>query len=170
MNGGTITDGTASLVGGVITGLTFDANGSGNSITNIEDADVKADAGIDVTKVGSGNISNTELDLLDGRTGTLVDSNNISSHDRFWVSKFNSDQGTSIATFISTYQAGFWKFRIGVSPGNQYTIFMDIVASFGANEPTDILADYSGEDVITYNIATDALTCGNNIYQGWVWE
>lgn len=36
------------------TNKTFDADGTGNSITNIENADIKASAGIVITKLASG--------------------------------------------------------------------------------------------------------------------
>jgi len=52
-------DGTATL-----TNKTFDADGTGNSITNIENADIKAAAAIDATKIADGSVTNTEFQYL----------------------------------------------------------------------------------------------------------
>lgn len=43
-----------------------------NTITNIEDADIKAAAAINATKIGNGDVDNTELSLLNGLTGAIV--------------------------------------------------------------------------------------------------
>lgn len=59
-------DGTATL-----TNKTFDADGTGNSITNIENADIKAAAAIDATKVADGSVSNTEFQYLNGVTSLI---------------------------------------------------------------------------------------------------
>ena len=42
-----------------------------NTITNIVNADIKAAAGIDASKMGSGDVSNTEFDYLDGVTSAI---------------------------------------------------------------------------------------------------
>jgi hypothetical protein len=49
-----------------LTNKTFDADGTGNSITNIENADIKAAAAIDATKIADGSVSNAEFQALDG--------------------------------------------------------------------------------------------------------
>jgi hypothetical protein len=46
------------------TNKTIDQDGTGNSITNIADASIKASAGIDATKISDGSISNTEFKYL----------------------------------------------------------------------------------------------------------
>jgi hypothetical protein len=55
----------------VTTGISIDADGSGNSISNIENADIKAGAAIDATKIANGNVSNTEFQYLDGVTSAI---------------------------------------------------------------------------------------------------
>jgi len=47
-----------------LTNKTIDADGTGNSITNIENADIKASAGIDATKLADGSVSSTELQYI----------------------------------------------------------------------------------------------------------
>jgi hypothetical protein len=42
-----------------------------NTITNIVDADIKAAAAIDATKIGNGDVDNTELSRLNGLTGDV---------------------------------------------------------------------------------------------------
>lgn len=52
-----------------ITNKTIDADA--NTITNIENADIKAGAAIDATKIANGSISNTEFQYLNGLTGNI---------------------------------------------------------------------------------------------------
>ncbi len=53
------------------TNKTIDADGTGNSITNIENADIKSGAAIDAAKIHDGSVSNTEFGHLDGVTGAI---------------------------------------------------------------------------------------------------
>lgn len=54
-----------------LTNKTFDADGTGNSISNIENADIKSGAAIDAAKLANGSVSNTEFQYLDGVTSAL---------------------------------------------------------------------------------------------------
>lgn len=54
-----------------MTGKSFDADGSGNSITNIENADIKSGAAIDAAKIANGSVSSTEFQYLDGVTSAI---------------------------------------------------------------------------------------------------
>ena len=53
------------------TNKTFDADGTGNSLTNVEDANIKASAAIDASKIANGNVSNAEFQYLDGVTSAI---------------------------------------------------------------------------------------------------
>ena len=53
------------------TNKTFDAGGTGNSLTNVEDANIKASAAIDATKIANGTVSNTEFQYLNGVTSAI---------------------------------------------------------------------------------------------------
>jgi hypothetical protein len=53
------------------TNKTIDADGTGNSITNIEDANIKAAAAIDASKIADGSVSNAEFQRLDGVTSDI---------------------------------------------------------------------------------------------------
>jgi len=73
--------GSSATIGGVtpisadstttFTNKTFDAGGTGNSLTNVEDANIKASAAIDATKIANGTVSNTEFQHLNGVTSAL---------------------------------------------------------------------------------------------------
>lgn len=54
-----------------LTNTTIDADGTGNAITNIDDGNIKASAGIDATKIANGGVSNTEFQYLDGVTSAI---------------------------------------------------------------------------------------------------
>ena len=53
------------------TNKTFNADGTGNSITNIENADIKSGAAIDAAKIHNGSVSNTEFGYLDGVSSSI---------------------------------------------------------------------------------------------------
>ena len=72
------------------TNKTFDADATGNDLTNVENANIKASAGIDATKIADGSVTSTEFQYintlssnaqtqLDAKQGTL--SFGISSGD-----------------------------------------------------------------------------------------
>jgi hypothetical protein len=53
----------------VLTNKSIDSDN--NTITNIVNADIKAAAAIDATKIANGNVSNTEFQYLDGVTSAI---------------------------------------------------------------------------------------------------
>ena len=53
------------------TNKTIDADGTGNSITNIEDANIKAAAAIDATKIANGTVTSAEFQYLGDVTGLI---------------------------------------------------------------------------------------------------
>ena len=59
------------------TNKTIDADGTGNSITNIENANIKASAAIDATKIADGSVTSTEfqfINSLSANAQTQIDS------------------------------------------------------------------------------------------------
>ena len=58
-----------SITSATITGATINADS--NTITNIDNNEIKAAAGIDASKISTGVVSNTEFDYLDGVTSSI---------------------------------------------------------------------------------------------------
>lgn len=54
-----------------LTNKTFDADGTGNVITNLDDSNVKNAAGINANKIGGGTVDNTHFGYLAGVTSDL---------------------------------------------------------------------------------------------------
>lgn len=78
VNLSTLTNGliTASSTD-TLTNKTIDADGTGNSITNIENANIKAAAAIDATKIADGSVTSTEfqfINSLSANAQTQIDS------------------------------------------------------------------------------------------------
>ena len=84
LSGYGITDALTASSTNTLTNKTFDADGTGNSITNIENADIKTAAGIDAAKIADGSVSNTEFQYInslssnaqtqiDAKMGALTD-------------------------------------------------------------------------------------------------
>ena len=73
------------------TNKTIDADGTGNSITNIENANIKAAAAIDATKIANGSVTNTEFQFInslssnaqtqiDAKQATIDSSNRLNAN------------------------------------------------------------------------------------------
>lgn len=80
----------------VLTNKTIDADAAGNDISNLDDTNIKAGAAIDASKIGNGDVDNTELSALSGVSGTLVDTTTLEAHTlndntHFLVEEINHD-------------------------------------------------------------------------------
>ena len=84
LSGYGITDAITAISTDTLTNKTFDADGTGNLITNIENANIKAAAAIDATKIADGSVSNTAFQYInslssnaqtqiDAKMGALTD-------------------------------------------------------------------------------------------------
>lgn len=71
----TLPDATDTLVGkattDTLTNKSIDAEGTGNSITNLKDSNIKTGAAIDATKIADGSVSSTEFQYLNGVTSSI---------------------------------------------------------------------------------------------------
>ena len=92
VNLSTLTNGliTASSTD-TFTNKTIDADGTGNSITNIEDANIKSAAAIDATKIADGTVTSTEFQFInslssnaqtqiDAKQATIDSSNRLNAN------------------------------------------------------------------------------------------
>ena len=68
LSGYGITDGITAISTNTLTNKTFDADGTGNLITNIENANIKALAAIDAEKIADGSVTNTEFQYINSLT------------------------------------------------------------------------------------------------------
>ena len=84
------------------TNKTIDADGTGNSITNIEDANIKASAGIDATKLADGTVTSTELqyiNTLSSNAQTQIDSKSATAGNGSLVTVGALDSGSITSGF-----------------------------------------------------------------------
>jgi hypothetical protein len=81
------------------TNKTIDADGTGNSITNIENADIKASAGIDATKIADGSVSSTEFQYI----------NSLSSNAQTQIDGKSPTAGNSSLVTVGTIGTGTWQ-------------------------------------------------------------
>ena len=66
-----ITDSVTNSSTHTFTNKTIDADGTGNSITNIDDANIKSAAAISATKIADGTVSNQEFQYLNGLSSAI---------------------------------------------------------------------------------------------------
>ena len=105
-----------------LTNKTIDADGTGNSITNIEDANIKAAAAIDATKIADGSVTSAEFQFInslssnaqtqiDSKQATIDASNRLNANLIHDGSVSNTEFGyldgvtSAIQTQINTKQA-----------------------------------------------------------------
>lgn len=118
-----------------LTNKTIDADGTGNSISNIDDGNIKAAAGIDATKIADGSVSNAEFQALNGVSGTLV----TTAGTQTLSNKSLVDNSTA---FVDS-----------VDP----TIQVDVAANGLAGTKTTVVAIQTSNRTITLPDASDTL-------------
>ena len=127
LNGGGFSDVTASSTT-TFTNKTFDANGTGNSISNIENADISASAAIDFSKMANltvnralisdsngdvvvSNVLADEINHLDGATSNIQQQLNDrvtpSSSATFTNKGGNISQWTNNSGYITSYTTSY---------------------------------------------------------------
>ena len=83
-----------------LTNKTFDADATGNSLTNVEDANIKASAAIDAAKIANGTVSNTEFQHLNGVTSALqTQINNIYPVGSIYMNATNATNPNTLLGF-----------------------------------------------------------------------
>ena len=91
-----------------LTNTTIDADGTGNSITNIENADIKSGAGIDATKIADGSVTSTEfkyINTLSDNAQTQIDGKSPTAG--------NTSLTTTGALGTGSITSGFGSINIG---------------------------------------------------------
>ena len=141
---------------------TIDADS--NTISNIDDDEIKSNAGIDVTKLSTGLVDNTEFDSLDGVTSDIqaqLDSKIVPSIVRL---------GSDVSTTSDVCCVDATGLSFSVSSGKVYHFkflvrwdTIDVTRGIGLtlNGPSTTFLSY---DVIYPRIATDGEIHGRNSY------
>jgi hypothetical protein len=122
----------------IFTNKTIDADGTGNSITNIEDANIKSAAAIDATKIADGSVTSTEFQFInslssnaqtqiDAKQATIDSSNRLNANLIHDGSVDNTEFGfldgvtSSIQTQINTANT-----NISTKASNGFAVAMAI--------------------------------------------
>lgn len=100
-NGATRAEVTTASNTTSFTNKTFDADGTGNSIINIENADIKAAAAIDATKIANGSVTNTEFQYLDGVTSAIQTQINGKTSSTLTDTHILVGNGSNLATDVA---------------------------------------------------------------------
>ena len=130
------------------TNKTIDADGTGNSITNIEDANIKAAAAIDATKIANGTVTSAEFQYLGDVTGLIqaqIDGKSATAGNGSLVTVGAIATGTWEATDVAVAHGGTGsstasaaRTALGVAIGSD-------VQAYSANTAltTDKLSDFA---------------------------
>ena len=88
-----------------LTNTTIDADGTGNNISNIDNANIKSGAAIDAAKIADGSVSNAEFQYLGGVTSdiqTQIDSKQASDSTLTALAAYNTN-GLITQTAANTF-------------------------------------------------------------------
>ena len=136
-----------------LTNKTFDADGTGNSITNIENADIKAAAAIDATKIADGSVTSAEFQYIGGLTSdaqTQINSKLENINNESVGDLSDVDITTSAPT---NGQALIW--NAGNSEFEPGDVAADATQLLDADNDTKVQVDAGGidEDIIRFDTA-----------------
>jgi len=102
-----------------LTNKTFDADARGNSLTNVENANIKASAEIDAAKIANGTVSNTEFQYLNGVTSALqTQINNIYPVGSIYMNATNSTNPNTLLGFGTWVRFGEGRMVISQQDSN----------------------------------------------------
>ncbi len=89
-----------------LTNKTFDADGTGNVLSNIENDNIKAGAAIDAAKLADGSVSNTEFQYINSLTSNAQDQLNAKASSTDLSNHINDATDAHDASAISNVPAG----------------------------------------------------------------
>tara|TARA_B100001769_G_scaffold252820_1_gene227477 strand:+ start:426 stop:2066 length:1641 start_codon:yes stop_codon:yes gene_type:complete len=95
LSGYGITDAVTATSTTTLTNKTFDADGTGNSITNIENANIKSAAAIDAAKIADGTVSNTEFEYINSLSSNVQ--NQLNELTAVKISDLSDDTSPQLA-------------------------------------------------------------------------
>ena len=165
-----------------LTNKTIDADGTGNSITNIENANIKASASIDATKIADGSVTSAEFQRLDGVSSDIqgqIDGKQASltfgigntnvpqfttgvADDDFLRISGTSVEGRSASEVLSDI-GGQASLTFGIANTNAVKIDSASVADdeyarftatgLESRSTSEVLSDIGGQSALTFGIA-----------------
>ena len=153
-----------------LTNKTIDADGTGNSITNIEDANIKASAAIDASKIADGSVSNAEFQRLDGVTSDIqtqldakgvgdITAVNTAANSGLAGGASSGDASLTVdpsnltdGTGITVDTASDFLIMEDVTDGTVYKVNPDQIASGSANALVDGDSDFTITDGVANGI------------------
>ncbi len=154
------------------TNKTFDADGTGNSITNIENADIKAAAAIDATKIADGSVTSTEfqyINTLSSNAQTQLDAKSPLAGSSSIVTTGALDSGSITSGFGAIDNGASAITTTGTITGGQVTVDnLTINANTieATNTNGNIVLDSNGTGVIEVlgntNDGAITLNCTSN--------
>ena len=141
------------------TNKTIDADATGNSITNIEDANIKSAAAIDATKIADGSVTSTEfqyINTLSSNAQTQLNNAYSSTDSNLTMQNVNSVRRGASDTGITNESA-----KIGFYVGAVEKAYLDSSGNFVADGNVGAYSDVSLKEDI-YQIK-NALEKVNNL-------
>jgi len=149
---------------GSITNVSLDADGTGNSISNIENADIKAQAAIDATKIGDGTVSSTEFQSLanvtDSALGTSLTTGTVTISTLLDVNEsvdidFNANDEYVTINNSAEYGADGAQVTIentdaDIAGAAMYLLRLRYTADGVANADFMVMEDNNGDDMIAF--------------------
>ena len=158
-----------------LTNKTIDADGTGNNITNIEDANIKASAAIDATKIADGTVTNTEFQHINSVTGNVQTQINAKADTSSLAASATTD--TTNATNIASGTLNKARLPSSIdadTTGNALTATTATTATNSTNLPSTALGDNQSYAFLYYfndlaGTTPDFINVGNTVSGDKLW-
>lgn len=138
-------DATKNAAAAALTNKTINADA--NTITNIENADIKAAAAIDATKIATGTVDNTEFGHLNGVTSAIQTQIAAKFGGTVTTGTIAKASGAgTLADSVITESGG--RIGIGVAPSATLSLAVATSMSIGTTGQAQIVGNYAGSGEI----------------------